>query len=35
MNDENRHTNFSALGFAKGWQYYDLVMDYNIRVRNQ
>ena len=35
LNDENRHTSSSALGFAEGWQYYDLVMDYNIRVRNQ
>lgn len=35
LNDENRHTNSSALGFAEGWQYYDMVMDYNIRVRNQ
>ena len=33
LNEENRYTNFDALKFAEGWQYYDLVIDYsNIRV---
>ena len=33
LNEENKYTNSSALEFAGGWQYYDLVIDYNIRVR--
>lgn len=33
LNEENRYTNFSALEFAEGTQYYDLVIGYNIRVR--
>ena len=32
LNEENRSTNFGALEFAEGWQYYDLVYN-NIRVR--
>ena len=32
LNEENRYTNFGALEFAEGWQYYDLVYN-NIRVR--
>ena len=32
LNEENRYTNFSALKFFEGWQYYDLVIDYNIKV---
>ena len=33
LNEENSYTNFDALEFAEGWQYYDLVIDYNnIRV---
>ena len=33
LNEENRYTNFGALEFAEGWQYYDLVIDYSVRVR--
>lgn len=32
LNEESRYTNASALGFAEGWQYYDLVIDYNVQV---
>ena len=32
LNEENRYTNFSALEFVDGWSYYDLVIDYNIKV---
>ena len=32
LNEENRYTNFSALEFLEGWQYYDLVIDYNVKV---
>ena len=32
LNEENRYTNFGALEFSEGWQYYDLVYN-NIRVR--
>ena len=33
LNEKNRYTNFDALEFAEGWQYYDLVIDNNnIRV---
>ena len=32
LNEENRYTNFSALEFVEGWQYYDLVIDYNVKV---
>lgn len=32
LNEESRYTNASAFGFAEGWQYYDLVIDYNIQV---
>ena len=32
LNDENKYTNFSALEFLEGWQYYDLVIDYDIKV---
>ena len=35
LNDENRYTNFSALEFLEGWQYYDLVIDYNIKVTKE
>ena len=27
LNEESRYTNASALEFAEGWQYYDLVID--------
>ena len=33
LNEENRYTNFSALEFLERWQYYDLVIDYNIKVK--
>ena len=33
LNEENIYTNLGALEFAEGWQYYDLVIDYNIIVR--
>ena len=32
LNEENRYTNFSALEFVERVQYYDMVIDYNIRV---
>ena len=35
LNEESRYTNASALMFVKGWHYYDLVINYNIKVRNQ
>ena len=35
LNEESRYTNTSALTFLKGWQYYDRVINYNIRVRDQ
>lgn len=35
LNEESRYTNTSALKFLKGWQYYDLVINYKIRVRDQ
>lgn len=35
LNEESRYTNASALGFAEGWQYYDLVIDYNVQVRRE
>ena len=35
LNEESRYTNTGALTFLKGWQYYDLVINYNIVVRNQ
>ena len=35
LNEESRYTNASALMFVKGWHYYDLVINYNKRVRNQ
>lgn len=30
LNEENRYTNYSALKFALDWNYYDLVIDYDI-----
>ena len=33
LNEENRHTNTSALKPLQGSQYYDLVVNYDIRVR--
>ena len=35
LNEESRYTNASALGFAEGWQYYDVVIDYNIQVSKE
>ena len=35
LNEKSRYTNASALGFAEGWQYYDLVIDYNVQVRRE
>ena len=34
LNEENRHTSFSGLKPLQGSQYYDLVVNYDIRVRN-
>ena len=34
LNEENRHTNSSALKPLQGSQYYDLVFNYDLRVRN-
>ena len=34
LNEENRHTNFSALKTLEGSQYYDLTVNYDIRVSN-
>ena len=34
LNDENRHTSSSGLKPLQGSQYYDLVVNYDIRVRN-
>ena len=34
LNDENRHTNSSGLKPLQGTQHYDLVVNYDIRVRN-
>ena len=34
LNDENRHTSSSGLKSLQGSQYYDLVINYDIRVRN-
>ena len=34
LNEENRHTNSSALKPVQGSQYYDLVVNYDIKVRN-
>lgn len=33
LNEDKKYTYFGALQFAEGWQYYDLVIDYNIGVR--
>ena len=33
LNEENRYTNSSALKFSAGWDYHDLVIDYNVNVR--
>ena len=35
LNEESRYTTLSALEFKAGWDYYDLVMDYNINVRGK
>lgn len=35
LNEENRYTDQSALVFKTDWDYYDLVMDYNINVRGK
>ena len=35
LNEENRHTNFTALKFVEGSQYYDLTINYDIRVRRK
>ena len=33
LNEENRYTNFTALKYLEGSEYYDLTMNYDIRVR--
>ena len=35
LNEENRYTALGALEFKAGWDYYDLVIDYNINVRGE
>ena len=35
LNEENRHTNSTVLKPLQGSQYYDLVVNYDIRVRNR
>ena len=33
LNEENRYTGSGALEFLEGWQYYDLVMDFGVKVK--
>ena len=33
LNEESKYTNSSALEFLEAWQYYDLVVDYDIKVK--
>ena len=35
LNEENRYTALGALEFKADWDYYDLVIDYNINVRGE
>jgi len=33
LNEENRYKDSSALEFLEGWQYYDLVTDFGVKVK--